>query len=334
MRQLKMQTHRRTLLKTLALAPFFADRALAQSQTYTVMIITFRGLTTAEQGFMDFLNSRHKVEFLIRDVEGNRSLIKGFIAEAKAKKVNLVYTFGTSVTLDVVGAIGKIDPEVHLTDIPVVFNIVADPVGAGLAHSFAATGRNLTGVSHIVPIPDQLRLMHRFKTTHKLAVIYNSFEANSILTVDQLRLHASTFKFELLEAPLVSGQKPNIEEIKDVMDKLVLNKPDFLYIPSDSSIIERASTIIEIAHNASVPTISATEDPIRNDGAILGLVSNYYNAGAFAGYKAEKILLGQDKIETISIDTLQRFALLVNMKSALRLEIYPPLDLIKIAEII
>ena len=95
-----------------------------------------------------------------------------------------------------------------------------------------------------------------------------------------------------------------------------------------------ASTIIEIAHNASVPTISATEDPIRNDGAILGLVSNYYNAGAFAGYKAEKILLGQDKIETISIDTLQRFALLVNMKSALRLEIYPPLDLIKIAEII
>jgi putative ABC transport system substrate-binding protein len=329
-----MQDNRRNLLKTLLLSPLFCDKALAQNKPYTVMIITFRGLTTAEQGFMGFLNLRLKVDFLIRDVQGNRSLIRNFISEAKAKKVNLIYTFGTSVTLDVVGALGKIDPDVHLTDIPVVFNIVADPVGAGLASSFSATGRNLTGVSHIVPIPDQLRLMNRFRNTQKLAVIYNSFEANSLSTIDQLRQNASIFKFDLIEAPLMSGQKPNLDEIINMMDYLISKHPDFVYLPSDSSIIERASQIVEIAHKAHIPTISATEDPIRNDGAILGLVSNYYNAGAFAGYKAEKILQGLENIENIAIETLQRFALLVNMKSSIRLELYPPLDLIKIAEII
>ena len=229
---------------------------------------------------------------------------------------------------------GKVDPNTHLTNIPVVFNIVADPVGAELATAFSATGRNLTGVSHVVPIPDQMRLMQRFKTTHKLAVIYNSFEANSRLTVEQLRQQESAFKFSLLEAPLVSGQKPTIEEIKKVMDQVISKDPDFLYIPSDSSVIERAALIIEAAHARNIPTISATEDPIRNDGAVIGLVSNYYNAGSFAGYKAEKILTGAEKIENIPIETLQRFALLVNMKSALQLELYPPLDLIKIAEII
>ena len=66
----------------------------------------------------------------------------------------------------------------------------------------------------------------------------------------------------------------------------------------------------------------------------MGLVSNYANAGAFAGYKAEQILLGKEVVGKIPIETLQRFALVVNMKTAKQLGIYPPLDMIKIAELL
>jgi putative ABC transport system substrate-binding protein len=66
----------------------------------------------------------------------------------------------------------------------------------------------------------------------------------------------------------------------------------------------------------------------------MGLVSNYSNAGAFAGYKAEQILLGKTVAGKIPIETLQRFALVVNMKAATQLGVYPPLDLIKIAELL
>ena len=66
----------------------------------------------------------------------------------------------------------------------------------------------------------------------------------------------------------------------------------------------------------------------------MGLVSNYANAGAFAAYKAEQILLGKAVAEKIPIETLQRFALVVNMKTATKLGVYPPLDLIKIAELL
>ena len=89
-----------------------------------------------------------------------------------------------------------------------------------------------------------------------------------------------------------------------------------------------------LASAAGVPLISATEDPIRKDGALMGLVSNYSNAGAFAGYKAEQILVGKAAVGKIPIDTLQRFALVVNMKTAIQLGVYPPLDLIKIAELL
>src|SRR5262249_35411255 len=141
------------------LAAALATGAVAQSKTYTVMLILFRGQTPAEQGFMDQLKQRVPVEFIIRNVDGDRSKMKDFVDEAKRTRPDLIYTFGTTVTLDTVGGLGQFDASRHIGDIPVVFNIVADPVGARLATGFTTTGRNLTGVSHLVPMADQLRAM-------------------------------------------------------------------------------------------------------------------------------------------------------------------------------
>ena len=274
---------------------------LAQEKSYKVMMILFRGTTQAETGFMDHLRGRLPVEFLVRDVAG---------------------------------AVGKVDPAVHVTNIPVVFNIVADPVGAGLAPAFAATGRNLTGVSHLVPMADQLRVMQRFGQVTKLGVIYNVSEPNSRLAVAQLRGLAAQFKLQLLEAAVISGPKPDAAEVAEAMQPLIAARPGFIYLPSDSSLIERAATIVELARSAGIPIISATEGPIRQDGALMGLVTNYANAGAFAGYKAEQILRGKEAVRSIPVETLQRFTLVVNMTTAVQLGVYPPLDLIKIAELL
>jgi putative ABC transport system substrate-binding protein len=118
------------------------------------------------------------------------------------------------------------------------------------------------------------------------------------------------------------------------MQRLIAGKPDFIYLPSDSSLIERAATIVGMASGAKIPVISATEGPIRDDGALVGLVSNYYNVGAFAAHKAEQILVGRQPVGQLPIETLQRFALVVNMTTAIQLGIYPPLDLIRIADLL
>jgi putative ABC transport system substrate-binding protein len=307
---------------------------LAQEKTHKVMMILFRGITPAETGFMDHLRGRLPVDFLVRDVARERVKVRQFVEEARRERVDLIYTFGTSVTLDVVGAAGKVDPAVHVTNIPIVFNIVADPVGAGLAPAFAATGRNLTGVSHLVPMVDQLRAMQRFRQVTKLGVIYNVSEPNSRLAVAQLRALAAQFKLELVEAAVISGPRPDAGEVAEAMRPLIAARPGFIYLPSDSSLIERAATIVELALPAGIPIISATEGPIRQDGALMGLVTNYANAGAFAGYKAEQILRGKEAVRSIPIETLQRFTLVVNMATAVHLGVYPPLDLIKIAELL
>jgi putative ABC transport system substrate-binding protein len=310
--------------------------ATAQQKPFKVTLILFRGITPADQGFMDQMKARVPVEFTVRDVEGSRTKIREFVEEARRDRPDLLYTFGTTVTLDTVGAFDQVDPKFHIADIPVVFNIVADPVGAKLASAFAATGRNLTGVSHLVPMPDQLRVMQRFKSVQKLGVIYNPYEANSALAVEQLRQLTAQFQFQLFEAALQTapGAAVVTQDIVDAMRRIAAARPDFVYLPSDSSLIARASTIVGMATAAKIPVISATEGPIRDDGALVGLVANYYNAGAFAAHKAEQILVGKQPAGRLPIETLQRFALVVNMTTAFQLGLFPPLDLIQIAELL
>jgi putative ABC transport system substrate-binding protein len=286
---------RRLVFLTVLLLCAFSTAAPAADSRYSVLLLLYRGMTEAEKGFMEYLRPRVPVDFVIRDAGADRVRIAEFVEEAKRMRPNLIYTFGTTVTLDTVGAIGKIDPARHITDIPVVFNIVADPVGAGLAREFAATGRNLTGVSHLVPMPAQLKTMQRLKTVQRLGVLYNPHEANSVLSVRELRRHAGKFGFGLIEAPLSTpaGQKVTSQEVAAVMRELVISRPDFIYLPSDSSLIQQAAAIVGSAKAAGLPVISATEAPIREQGALVGLVSSYYNAGAYAGYKAEQILTGK-----------------------------------------
>jgi putative ABC transport system substrate-binding protein len=219
-------------------------------------------------------------------------------------------------------------------DIPVVFNIVADPVGAGLADGLAATGRNVTGVSHLVPLRDQISAMQRFATIRKLGVIYNVAEVNSLLAVVQLRQLASSLEYELIEAPLGTGHRPSTTEIEHAMERMLAARPDFVYLPSDSSMIANAQTIVRLATAAKVPVISATESPIYEAGALFGMVTKYVNAGAFAGYKAEQILLKRQLVGSIPIERLQRYSLVINMNAAAQLGIYPPLDLLRIAELV
>ena len=324
------------LLLGLLIALALPGAAMAQQKPFKVTLILFRGITPADQGFMDQMKARVPVEFTIRDVEGSRTKIREFVEEARRDRPDLLYTFGTTVTLDTVGAFDQVDPKFHITDIPVVFNIVADPVGAKLASAFAATGRNLTGVSHLVPMPDQLRVMQRFKSVKKLGVIYNPYEANSALAVEQLRKLTAQFQFQLFESALQTapGAAVVTQDIVDAMQRIAAEKPDFVYLPSDSSLIARASAIVGMATAAKIPVISATEGPIRDDGALVGLVANYYNAGAFAAHKAEQILVGKQPAGRLPIETLQRFALVVNMTTAFQLGLFPPLDLIQIAELL
>ena len=65
---------------------------------FKVLIATWRGCEEACTGFRNYLQGRPiDVEFLLRDADGDARRLPGFLAEARAQKVDLILTWGTTV---------------------------------------------------------------------------------------------------------------------------------------------------------------------------------------------------------------------------------------------
>jgi putative ABC transport system substrate-binding protein len=307
------------------------------TEQFKIFMVLWRGITEAEKGFMDYLSQRGiNASFIIRDCEKDKSRLPEIMKEIKDIKPDLIYSFGTTVTTYIAGTTLDTDRNQFITDIPVVFNIVSDPIGAYLVPNLGTSGRNLTGASHMVPIPAQVKAMKSIMELHRLGVIYNPQERNSVLSVEAMERIAGSDGFVLIKVPipLDENQKP-VEDISpDIIESFADEKPDLVYLPSDSFVISRSKSLVNLITETGIPTFSATEDPIYTAGALMGLVSRYYNVGQFAGYKAEQILVHKKRPEDIPIETLKRFSFIINMKTAKKLEFYPPIMALKFAEVI
>lgn len=298
------------LLLVLSLPAFAADSS-------TVLVITFRGQTDAETGFMDHFKTL-PVRFIIRDCGNDKALLPAVISEITAIKPDLIYAFGTTVAVSLVGA-----PEAR--DIPLVCNIIADPVGAGLVQA----GLDITGVCHIVPTAVQVKAIRTMIPFETLGVVYNPLEKNSVLMVERLEACKDSCHVKIIKVAVPPPADPAA-----AIDGLKAGGADLIYLPSDSYIISKAAGITERAALLKLPVFSATEEPILKAGALFGVVSRYYNAGRFAGYKAEQILFRGVKARDIPMETLSRFSFIINMKAAKRIGFIPPILTLKFAEVI
>lgn len=304
---------------------------------YRIYMILFRGETEVEQGFRAYLEERGiPHELIVRNVDRDRDNIPPFVAEAKAMRPDLIYTWGTGVTLGVVGEYDQVDPDEHVTDIPVVFTMVASPEGARVVPSRESSGRNVTGVTHIVPLDTQIRAMRAYRPLSRLAVIYNPDEENSVVNVRELKELGAQMDFEVIDqpVPLDAAGQPDPSTLPDLIASVAAREPQFLYIGPDTFVGVHRDVITTEAIRHRLPAFTATELEIRHSEAMVGLVSGYYNVGRFTGFKAEQILLeGKDPAE-IPIETLARFTYLVKMPVARDIGLYPPMGVLDYAEVI
>ena len=115
--------------------------------TRKIMLVTIQGCDPTCEGFKaGIAASGIDAEIILRDANQKKEALPGFVAEARSLHVDLVMTVGTTATLGMVGTLSDVGSGKYLDDIPVVFTLVADPLGAKIIESFEKTGRgNVTG---------------------------------------------------------------------------------------------------------------------------------------------------------------------------------------------
>ncbi len=306
----------------------------------TVYMVLWRGETEAEKGFRDYLTGHDRMraeDFIVRDCAGDKSKLPGIIAEIRTRRPDLIYAFGTTVTLALAGTYDAAPVGDNIPGIPIVFCVVAKPFDPELRLAKTPlSGRNLTGVSHLVPLGIQLKVLKETFPLRVLGVIYNPAEQNSVAQVGELVAEEIRMGYRLIKEPfpLDSGGRPDLTKLDVMAGELAAAGANVVYLPSDSFVNANAAVIVEALHSRQLPTFSVTEGPIRQGGALLGVISRYSTVGEFAAYKAEQILFEGKKAAEIPIEALSRHSLIVNLSAVKRLHTYPPLSILRLAELI
>jgi len=314
-----------------------ASAAVGRSMPWRIYAVTYRGRTDVERGFADYFAARGiAVEITWRDIALDPARLPGLVDEIRRVRPDLVHTWGSGVTLGIAGRWDAPDAARYVRDIPVVFSLVAAPVGAGIVPDVRAPGRPVTGVSHVAGLGTQLQTMASYRPFRAVGMLHSPNEPNSAAVLRELQALGRSRGIAVLARPFrvnAAGQ-PSADGAADLVRQLRVDGAEWLYMPPDSFLSTQARDVVVPAALAlGLPAFASTEQ-LMSAGALLGLVSRYYNVGQFAGFKAEQILAGKAPASRIPVESLTRFALQINLTVARRLGLLPPLEMFNYAELL
>ena len=324
------------LLLPACCVPSMAIAAADAVHPYRITMILYRGCEEACQHFQLYFRKHGiPVQFTLRDAAQDKEKVRRFVAEAKSAKPDLIVAWGTSVALETVGPHDAVDPARHVTDIPVLFMIVSQPVASGIVKSLASPGRNVSGVLYLLAPETQIRAARAYLDFKRVGFIVNGAEANSLITRDEIKALSGRFAFTLIEREVHrdAAGKPDASALPQLVAELAAEKVDLIYQPPDTFLNVNRDVLTGAALRHRIPVFAAAEAPVVNSSALFGVAIRYQDVGRYTARLAESILVEGKRPQNIAIELPRHFSYLVNMRVAAQLERYPPLKLLDVAEL-
>lgn len=286
------------------------------AREYCIAMITWRGETIAEKGFIDELDKNsHDITLTKYNAAQDNSRLQEIITQIRKNPVDIIYVFGTTATKAVL---------LRIKDTPVVFNIVSRPVDSGIIASWESSKNNATGASNKVSTINQLKTLKKVIDFQNLGIIYNPKEQNSIIQRNNVKRLENRLHFSLKEFK-ISREQDILQILPQMKDRI-----DAVFLPSDSMIKFLGKKIMAQVNSYNLPSLSSVESMVLEDGVLLGYVPKYYELGRIAARKAILILKGK-KPWDIPSSVLDYYNISVNMKTARKINIQIPMSVLVMA---
>lgn len=211
--------------------------------------------------------------------------------------------------------------------IPVVFNAISDPIGAGLAVSETEPMEGISGISDLLPVEDQLKLIRAvLPDVKKIGILYTTSEANSVSTIEIYKNLAPKYGFEIVDKGI--SKQAEVTQAADVL----LNEVDCISNLTDNTVVAALSAVLEKANAKKIPVFGSEEEQVKN-GCIASAGLDYVALGVQAGNMAAKVLKGED-ISKMPFETIKECKLTVNESVASELGIEIPEEVSGKADIV
>ncbi len=254
----------------------------------------------ASAGFKEGVNVSYDRQNAQGDIDKATAIAKKFASD----QVDLVHSIATPTSQAVVKAI---------SNIPVVFSSISDPVDAGVVPKDSAPGKktatNVTGVSDMWPVLLQMQTYAKFvPNAKKWGTIYNPAEANSVTHIKAMREAAKSLGLELIEVTI--GASAEVEQAA----RSLVGKVQAITITSDNTTVANIDAIARVCDKNQIALFAGDVDSVPR-GAIAAYGMDYFLVGYSAGKKAALVLKGV-KPGDIPWGPVEKFSLVINLKAA------------------
>lgn len=277
--------------------------APAEATIGIVNLLSHPALDAAQAGFIEALAEAGYVEgenltLDIQNANNDQSTLTNIANTFASGDADLFYAIATPSAQSLAQVI---------TDRPIVFAAVTDPVSAGLVDEWENPGGNITGVSDMNPMDGQLNLIQEvLPDVQTVGIVYSSGEVNSEVQVEQAKAVADELGIEIVTATVT-----NSAEVQQAAQSLDV---DAFLIPTDNTVVSAAESVIQVAEQKGVPVFASDESTMER-GAAAGLSVNYTQQGKDAAALAIQLLEGADPA-SLPVETQKEFDLFVNEAAA------------------
>jgi len=297
----------------------------AGAQEYKIGISQFvehPALDSAREGFIEGLVeagfTEDNVEFINQNAQADFATAQSISQQFKNNNLDLILAIATPNAQAAANVI---------TDTPVLFTAVTDPVEAGIVETMEAPGGNLTGTTDMNPVAQQIELIKEFiPEITDLGVLYNPGEVNSVVQVDLVKETTAEMGIELHE-----GTVSNSSEVSLAASSLV-GDVDAIYVPTDNIIVSALPSVLNITNQNNIPVFASENGQVRQ-GAIATLGIDYRLLGIQTGKMAARVLNGANPAE-MPVESSEELKLYLNTKAAENLNLEIPAQVLDRADVI
>ena len=282
-------------------------------------IVSHPALDAVVKGMQDELAAaRINAEYDLQNANGDINAAASIATKFQSEKVTLAVGVATPTSQSLVNT---------LKGIPIVFTAVTDPVKAGLVASLKKGDRNVTGVSDMTPVKQQIELLLKVKKIKRLGHIYTSSEENAVVLAGIVKQVCKELNIEFVETTVSKSS-----EVKQAV-QAIIRRVDALYISTDNTVVSAMSAVSDVAMKAKVPIMSADPSSAENYPVLAAWGFDYYKMGRTTGKLVVEILNGKkpEQIPTQFMTKTSDVDLLINLDVAKKLGLKFPEEILKSA---
>lgn len=282
-------------------------------------IVSHPALDAVVKGLQDELAAaRVDASYDLQNANGDINTAASIANKFQSEKVNVAVGVATPTSQSLVK---------NLKGIPVVFTAVTDPVKAGLVASLKKGDKNVTGVSDMTPVKQQIELLLRIKKIKRLGHIYTSSEENAVVLAGIVKQACKELNIQFVETTVSKSS-----EVKQAV-QAIIRRVDALYVSTDNTVVSAMSAVSDVAMKAKVPVMSADPSSAEAYPVLAAWGFDYYKMGRVTGKLVNDILKGKkpEQIPTQFMTKTSDIDLLINLDVAKKLGLTVPKDLVKTA---